>query len=128
MSSSFYFKCNKCQEIGGQYTRQAWGWGNFYVITSFKFLAFHTEHCGPGSISVVSENDIDVNVFNLKNDLDFLQKTKDYFPAFETQFDGKNLNEMEREELKERWYTQELEELKRLAESSFPEENSNEHP
>jgi hypothetical protein len=76
MSASYCFKCNKCQEIGGQYTRQAWGWRNFYVIDTFKFLAFNTEHCGAENLSFVSKNDIDSNVFNPEIGLSFLKKTK----------------------------------------------------
>jgi len=121
MSASYYFKCNKCQEIGGQYTRQAWGWGNFYVINTFKFLAFHTENCGHRHLSIVNEDEVDADVFNPKNDLDFLQKTKEYFPAFETQLNEKNISEFDREELKEQWYREKLENAQRWYGKSFPD-------
>jgi hypothetical protein len=110
MSASYYFKCNKCQEIGGQYTRQMWGWGNFYVIATFKFLAYHTENCGVEHIGVVSENDIDADVFNPENDIKFLEKTKDYFPAFEKQYEGSDLNDIE--ETKAKWHKKAMEDAK----------------
>lgn len=57
MSTSYKFHCEKCGESGGYLSRQAWGWGCFDIITSFKFLAVHIRECGPEGIKVVSEHD-----------------------------------------------------------------------
>jgi hypothetical protein len=89
-------------------------------------LAFHTAHCGHENISVVSEDDIDANSFNPKNATNFLKKTKDYFPAFETEFGGKNINEFDPDELREEWYKKEMENLKLWYGKSFPEEEGGE--
>jgi hypothetical protein len=110
MSTSYYFKCNKCNQVGGQYTRQAWGWGNFYVIYTFKFLAYHTDKCGPEHIGVVQENQLGGDVFTAEYWVDFIEKTKDYFPHFETQYDGKDLSEYQN--LPEEWYQKEIKEAK----------------
>lgn len=98
------------------------GLGKLLCNSDFKFLAFHTEHCGHESISIVSENDIDANIFNSKNATGFVKKTRDYFPAFETEFDGKNIKEFDLEEIKEKWYKKEMEDLKLWYGKSFPEE------
>ena len=39
------------------YSRQVWGWGNFDMIGSFKFLAYHTANCGEQHIGAISEHD-----------------------------------------------------------------------
>jgi hypothetical protein len=63
-------------------------------------------------ISVISENDIDANIFNVENDIDFLEKTKDYLPSFETKFNGTDFNEIRN--IKELWHQEKMEELKKL--------------
>jgi hypothetical protein len=49
----YYFHCTLCRETGGFFSRQAWGWGNFDIIESFKFLAAHTP-CD--SITIIHED------------------------------------------------------------------------
>lgn len=56
MSTYYHFYCSKCDRRGGMFTRQAWGWGNFDIIESFKFLAYHTRECGEEYIAVHSEH------------------------------------------------------------------------
>jgi len=57
MSTYYYFKCNKCDKIGGFFSRQAWGWGNFDIIASFKFLAKHCRDCGHEHLRIIWEHD-----------------------------------------------------------------------
>ena len=108
MSTYYYFKCSKCNEIGGMLTRQAGGWGNFHVVSSFKFLAFHIKNCGPEYIGLVHEDDTTQEqmekLCSPMNEKQFLEKTKDLFPSFERAFsDGKNFDDFENlEELKKR--------------------------
>lgn len=126
MSTSYYFKCKKCNEVGGQYTRQAWGWGNFYVINTFKFLAYHTEHCGPEHIGVVHENQLEGDVFTAEYWVDFIEKTKNYFPAFETQYDDKEISEYE--DLPKQWYQKEIKEAKDNYDRGQASKNKKEPP
>jgi hypothetical protein len=113
MSTSYYFKCLKCNEVGGQYTRQAWGWGNLYVIETFKFLAYHTEHCGPESICVIHEGQLEGgDIDTPESRIAFIEKTREYFPHFETQYRGKDINGYKK--LSKEWYKYELKEAKDL--------------
>lgn len=59
---------------------QAWGWGNFDMIESFKFLAYHIEKCGEDSIRVISEEE-EQYVDLLHDEYNqFLEETKHIFP------------------------------------------------
>lgn len=83
MSTNYSFHCKKCKVRGGSFTRQAWGWGNFNIIGSFKFLALHVRDCGAESIGVVSEYnytgepDCDLDPEARR---EFLEKAKGIFP------------------------------------------------
>jgi hypothetical protein len=69
MSTYYYLRCPACKEIGGFYSRQAWGWGNANIIDTFKFLMAHTQCAytlndakvivdyGKPVIEIVSEHD-----------------------------------------------------------------------
>lgn len=107
MSTEYFFKCIKCQESGGEFTRQAWGWGNFYVIETFKFIAYHTDKCGAESIRIVNADEVETKTNSHENRLDFLRKTKDYFPSFETEFIGKEINNID--DARNAWFEYELE-------------------
>lgn len=82
MSTYYYFKCNKCKRKGGFFSRQAWGWGNFDIIDSFKFLAFHTDNCGEEYIIVISEHsedyeeDLNIEIINY-----YKKESFDHFPS-----------------------------------------------
>jgi hypothetical protein len=52
VSTYYQFRCPKCGEQGGFFSRQAWGWGNDDIFENFKFFVAHA-HCG--SLEVVSE-------------------------------------------------------------------------
>ncbi|WP_316569421.1 hypothetical protein [Neobacillus sp. YIM B06451] len=82
MSTYYYFKCNKCKRIGGFYSRQAGGWGNFDIIDSFKFLALHTDMCGPKFIRVISEHEEDYEMDTNAEKMDFYRSQSiNYFPG-----------------------------------------------
>jgi hypothetical protein len=95
-------------------TRQAGGWGNFHVVSSFKFLAFHIKNCGPEYIGLVHEDDTTQEqmekLCSPMNEKQFLEKTKDLFPSFERAFsDGKNFDDFENlEELKKEWHRRKI--------------------
>lgn len=77
-----YFKCNKCNRKGGFFSRQAWGWGNFDIIDSFKFLVFHTDNCGEKYIRVISEHSEDYEEDLNKEIIDFYKKESfGHFPS-----------------------------------------------
>lgn len=78
MSTYYYFWCKKCDRTGGFLSRQAWGWGNFDIIDSFKFLALHIGACGEEYIGMVSEHSD--RCYKEGNRVKFLEKTKDYWP------------------------------------------------
>lgn len=89
MSTYYYFICKKCAKYGGFLSRQAWGYGNFDIIDSFKFIVKHKQECGVEHIGVVVEHDIfenyeedkelpsDEDAFPLSNDWSVLKKRKD---------------------------------------------------
>lgn len=80
MSTYFYFRCRKCDETGGFFSRQMWGCGNFDIVSSFKFICYHTIDCGGnGDIHVVSEHDD--NAYKEKDKKEFLKLTEGYFPC-----------------------------------------------
>lgn len=54
MSTYYELRCDPCDEQGGFFSRQAWGWGNADVIGNTKFLMAHAT-CG--SLRVLSEHD-----------------------------------------------------------------------
>ena len=116
MSTYYYFKCSKCDEIGGMLTRQAGGWGNFYVVSSFKFLAYHIKNCGPEYIGVVHEDNTTNGQMEKMcspiSEKDFLERTKDFFPSFERAFsDGKKFDDLGLEELKDEWHRRNIMEV-----------------
>lgn len=43
MSTNYKLRCGKCQEQGGYFTRQAWGWGNADIIENTVFLMAHAD-------------------------------------------------------------------------------------
>jgi len=57
MSTYYYFHCKAHRQSGGNFTRQAWGYGNADLIDTFKFVMYHVAECGPESIGVHSEYD-----------------------------------------------------------------------
>lgn len=108
MSTYYHFKCKRCNKIGGFYTRQAWGWGNFNIIDSFKFLAFHTENCGEEYIGVISEHDDDYEEDLNQEKLDFYNKgTINYFPSSNDWGFMREHNGLDIEELNSLWIKQE---------------------
>lgn len=90
MSTNYSFYCEPLKMKNGFFSRQAWGWGNFTIITCFKWLAYCIEKYGIESIKVISEYDIEYEEHwnTIKNNfkyfasiqLDFLIKTRDYYP------------------------------------------------
>jgi hypothetical protein len=54
MGTDYYFKCDKCGDVGGWMSRQAWGIGNCDMIKNFKFCMWHTLYCG-GKVFIVRE-------------------------------------------------------------------------
>jgi len=83
VSTYYHFVCIKCQQSGGFFSRQAWGWGNFDIIDSFKFLAHHVNECGQDQIRVGCEHDEgDVkDMTDPENREQFLRDTTQYFPC-----------------------------------------------
>jgi hypothetical protein len=57
MSTYYYFHCTAHQQSGGNFTRQAWGYGNADLIDTFKFVMYHVSECGPENIGMHSEHD-----------------------------------------------------------------------
>lgn len=72
MSTYYYFKCKKCEKLGGFFTRQALGWGNVDIIKSFQFIMKHTRLCQESGFEIMNgtyhipEEDFD-NDENLNN-------------------------------------------------------------
>ena len=83
MSTFFHFACENCKAQGGMLSRQAWGYGNFDIIASFKFLAYHIDHCGHEYVRMVMEQDsgyTDSIVEGREAVQAFLDDTRRYFP------------------------------------------------
>lgn len=103
MSTYYYFSCTKCRTRGGVFGKQAWGWGDFDMIESFKYLAHHIRTCGEDSIRVISE-DVEDYVDQLHGEYnDFLEETKHIFPHSK---DWQFLDQwkmLKVEEMKEKW-------------------------
>lgn len=85
MSTYYYFGCKLCKQRGGFFSHQAWGWGNFDIISSFKFLALHAdcriEKTLESALCVFSEHDD--YLYDEMNELpeeDFIAKTKGIMP------------------------------------------------
>jgi hypothetical protein len=88
MSTYYYFYCKDIKIKNGFFSRQAWGWGNFDIIASFKWLCYCIENYGANSIEIISEHDqqIDESLNNgfpyiAKLHLEFLIETRDIFPC-----------------------------------------------
>ena len=43
MSTYYQLRCDSCDQQGGFFSRQAWGWGNADLIENHKFLMHHAE-------------------------------------------------------------------------------------
>lgn len=43
MSTNYRLRCGACQEQGGFFSRQAWGWGNSDIIENTVFLMAHAD-------------------------------------------------------------------------------------
>lgn len=103
MSTYYYFSCTKCRTRGGVFGKQAWGWGDFDMIESFKYLAHHIRTCGEDSIRVISE-DVEDYVDQLHGEYNhFLEETKHIFPhSRDWQFLDK-WKMLKVDEMKEKW-------------------------
>lgn len=103
MATYYYFTCQKCRTRGGVFGEQPWGWGNFDMIESFKFLAHHIRTCGEDSIRVISE-DVDEYVDQLHGEYNtFLEETKHIFPHSKDWEFLDRWKSLKVEELKEKW-------------------------
>lgn len=69
MSTYYHFYCPKCDEAGGFFSRQMWGWGNCDIFSNFKFHVAHA-HCGP--IHTISEHE--ERWFNAAPELKWLER------------------------------------------------------
>lgn len=103
MPTYYYFSCTKCRTRGGVFGEQAWGWGDFNMIESFKYLAHHIRTCGEDSIRVISEENDDY-VDQLHGEYNhFLEETKHIFPhSRDWEFLDK-WKSLKVEEMKEKW-------------------------
>ena len=83
MSTNYNLRCGACKEQGGDFTRQAWGWGNANVIENTIFLMAHAEcwntYQGDDDeiLSIVTEHDRlyndDEEILNWINNLQNLE-------------------------------------------------------
>lgn len=91
MSSYYYFKCSACKEIGGCFERQRSGPGFFDMVDSFKFVFYHSVHCGAECVGVVHDDEAiglqgvgwkrcNSTLANVDCRKEFIEKTKDIFP------------------------------------------------
>ena len=59
MSTNYHLRCEECQEDGGFFSRQAWGWGNSDIIENMVFLMQHSDcndqYQGETSFRIISE-------------------------------------------------------------------------
>ncbi len=123
MSTYYYFKCDGCKLIGGFFSRQALATGNFDIIESFKFLAYHTIYCPKGSVTTFIEHDVlDLkeagykHVSNPKNEEEtharkfFLKETEDIFPHSDDYGFMQDLKEGD--SCREKWMQKELHKMK----------------
>lgn len=76
MSTYYKFVCEKCNKSGGFMSEQAWGIGNFDIISTFKFLALHKDH----KPYLVCEHDGEYDDVPEYDFVDFLNKTKGVMP------------------------------------------------
>jgi hypothetical protein len=103
MTTYYYFTCTKCGTRGGSLGSQAWGWGNFDMVESFKFLAYHINKCGEDSIRIISE-DFDHYVDLLHDEYNvFLEETKHIFPHSRDWDFLVRSHQLSLEELKQKW-------------------------
>lgn len=103
MPTYYYFTCQKCRTRGGFIGEQAWGWGNFDMIESFKYLAHHIRTCGEDSIRIISE-EVDEYVDLLHGEYNaFLDETKHIFPHSKDWEFLHRWKELTAEELKQKW-------------------------
>ena len=58
MSTYYSLACKACSVRGGFASRQAWGWGNFDIFSTFEFMARHAGccHAEPGCVIMISED------------------------------------------------------------------------
>ncbi len=103
MPTYYYFSCQKCRTRGGVFGEQAWGWGNFDMIESFKYLAHHIHTCGEDSIRVISEEE-DNYIDQLHTEYNhFLEETKHIFPHSKDWAFLVNWKDLPVDDLKEKW-------------------------
>ncbi|RNB53466.1 hypothetical protein EDM57_19410 [Brevibacillus gelatini] len=103
MATYYYFTCQKCRTRGGVFGEQPWGWGNFDMIESFKFLAYHIRTCGEEHIRVISE-EVDEYIDQLHDEYNaFLEQTKHIFPHSKDWEFLDRWKMLKVEELKEKW-------------------------
>ncbi len=103
MATYYYFTCQKCRTRGGVFGEQPWGWGNFDMIESFKFLAHHIRTCGEEHIRVISE-EVDEYIDQLHGEYNtFLEQTKHIFPHSKDWEFLDRWKSLKVEELKEKW-------------------------
>lgn len=82
MSTYYKLRCGACEEQGGHFTRQAWGWGNSDVIENTVFLMAHADcfdkYQGDSeteTITVISEHDPQYN--NDEESLKWIENLQD---------------------------------------------------
>jgi hypothetical protein len=82
MSTYYKLRCGACEEQGGHFTRQAWGWGNADVIENTVFLMAHADcfdrYQGDPeteTITIISEHDREYN--NDEESLKWIENLQD---------------------------------------------------
>ncbi len=110
MSTYYYFFCNNCQRRGGFLTRQAWGWGNFNIIDTFKFISYHSEKCGHKNIRIISEHDSEYEFDNIGiEEIEYYREAEGIFPHSDD-WEYMEKNELTTIELDKKWTEQKIEE------------------
>lgn len=106
MSTYYYFTCQKCRTRGGFLGKEAWGWGSFDMIESYKFLAYHITTCGESEIRIISE-EVDDYVDLLHEEYNaFLDQTSHIFPHSADWEFFDRWKHLEVEEIKQKWTEQ----------------------
>lgn len=57
MSDYYEFQCPVCEELGGFFSRQMWGWGNCDIVETFRFITYHVSNCRARSFNIIWEQD-----------------------------------------------------------------------
>jgi len=116
MGTYYYFYCEECKERGGFLSRQAWGWGNFDIVDSFKFIAKHIRECGSKNIRIIDENAIELEEVCDKESCrdenkfrkQFLKDTNDIFPKSN---DWEFMSKASDNNFREEWVKKEIKSL-----------------